>query len=117
MPLDMDALTDRRVFRSTVIVIATGAAAYALWLLADLLLLVFACALIALIFFNLTRWLTDRTHLPFALALGLSVLGILATLTGAFVFFGNSLSAEFAELAQRLPRANSIYPVNERARR
>lgn len=109
MPLDMDALTDRRVFRSTVIVIATGAAAYALWLLADLLLLVFACALIALIFFNLTRWLTDRTHLPFALALGLSVLGILAALTSAFVFFGNSLSAEFTELAQRLPRAWEVF--------
>lgn len=104
-----DARIDRRVFRSTVIVIATAAAAYAIWTLADLLLLVFACALIALIFFNLTRWLTDKTRLPFGIALALSVIGILAALTGAFWFFGNTLAGEFSELAQRLPRAWEVF--------
>jgi len=109
--LDQDALTDRRVFRTTVIVIATAAAAYAMWKLADLLLLVFACALIALIFFNLARWIVDRTGLNFGVALALSVVGILATLTGAFWFFGNSLSNEFSELAQRLPQAWEVFRV------
>lgn len=109
MERDQDTLTDRRVFRTTVIVIATAAAAYALWQLADLLLLVFACALIALIFFNLARWIVDRTGLSFGLALTVSVIGILATLTGAFWFFGNSLSNEFTELAQRLPQAWEVF--------
>ncbi len=107
--MDNDALTDRRVFRTTVIVIATAGAAYALWKLADLLLLVFACALIALIFFNLARWIVDRTGLNFGLALAVSVVGILTALTGAFWFFGNSLSNEFAELAQRLPQAWEVF--------
>jgi predicted PurR-regulated permease PerM len=109
--LDQDALIDRRVFRTTVIIIATAAAAYAMWKLADLLLLVFACALIALIFFNLARWIVDRTGLNFGVALALSVVGILATLVGAFWFFGNSLSNEFSELAQRLPQAWEVFRV------
>ncbi len=109
MQLDNEALTDRRVFRTTVIVIATAGAAYALWKLADLLLLVFACALIALIFFNLARWIVDRTGLNFGLALAVSVIGILTALSGAFWFFGNSLSNEFAELAQRLPQAWEVF--------
>ena len=109
MPLDNDALVDRRVFRTTVIVIATAAAAYGIWRLADLFLLVFACALIALIFFNLARWIVDRTGLNFGIALSLSVVGILAALTGAFWFFGNSLSGEFTELAQRLPAAWEVF--------
>ncbi len=105
MPMSQDAHIDRRVFRTTVIVIATAAAAYAMWRLSDLLLLVFACALIGLIFFNLARWIVERTGLNFGIALALSVVGILATLTGAFWFFGNSLTGEFTELAQRLPQA------------
>ncbi len=109
MPFDNETLIDRRVFRTTVIVISTAAAAYALWRLADLLLLVFACALVALIFFNIARWIAVRTGVHFGIALGLSVLGILATLIGSFWFFGNSLSYEFAELAQRLPAAWEVF--------
>ena len=103
--MSTDHLVDRRVFRTTVIIIATAAAAYAMWRLADLLLLVFACALIALIFLNLARWLSGRTGLGIGLSLGVAVIAILACLTGAFWFFGASLSAEFTELAQRLPAA------------
>ena len=59
----------------------------------------------ALIFFNLARWLVDRTGLGFGLSLALSVIGLLTALTSAFLFFGNSLSGEFAALANRLPQA------------
>lgn len=104
-----DRHIDRRVFRTTVIVIATGAAAYMIWRLADLLLLVFACALIALIFFNIARWLADRTRLGFGISLSIAVTGILAALIGSFWFFGNSLSGEFSELAQRLPAAWVVF--------
>ncbi len=36
---------ERRVFRATVIVLATVAAAYVLWMLVSVLLLLFACSL------------------------------------------------------------------------
>ncbi len=103
--LSPDGIIDRRVFRSTVIVIATLAAAYAIWRLADLLLLVFACGLFGLIFFNLAKVIADRTPLNFALSLTVAVIMILTALTGAFWFFGNSLAGEFAELGSRLPAA------------
>ena len=103
-PLTRDNL-ERRVFRSTVVVLATLAAAYTLWLLVDLLLLLFACALVSLILLTITNLIRRRTRLPFAVALGLTVLGLLAFIVGAFAFFGTTLQGEFAELGARLPAA------------
>ena len=96
---------ERRVFRGTAIVIATAAAAYVLWVLVDLLLLLFACSLVALIFLTVTNALRRRTGMPFGVALAASVIGLLALLAGAFTFFGATIQGEFAELAQRLPQA------------
>jgi predicted PurR-regulated permease PerM len=96
---------ERRVFRATVVVLATIAAAYVLWLLVDLLLLLFACALVSLILLTITNSIRRRTRLPFAVALTATVLGLLALIGGAFAFFGATLQGEFAELATRLPAA------------
>jgi predicted PurR-regulated permease PerM len=73
--------------------------------LVDLLLLLFACSLVSLILLTITNKLRQTTRLPFAVALGVSVLGLLALLIGAFAFFGATLQAEFSELATRLPAA------------
>lgn len=96
---------ERRVFRATVIVLAIGAAAYLLWLLVDLLLLLFACSLVSLILLTITKSIRRYTRLPFGVALGLSVIGLLGLIVGAFTFFGATMQSEFAELAQRLPAA------------
>jgi predicted PurR-regulated permease PerM len=96
---------ERRVFRGTVIVLATTAAAYVLWQLVDVLLLLFACALVSLILLTITNALRRRTGLPFPVALGFTVFGILALLIGAITFFGTTIQGEFAELASRLPAA------------
>jgi len=96
---------ERRVFRATVVVLATVAAAYVLWLLVDLLLLLFACTLVALILLTVTDAIRGRTRLPFGVALALSVLGLLALIVGSFWFFGSTMQGEFAELATRLPQA------------
>jgi predicted PurR-regulated permease PerM len=96
---------ERGVFRATLIVLATTAAAYVLWLLVDVLLLLFACALVSLILLTITNAIRRRARLPFALALGITVLGLLALLGGAFAFFGTTLQGEFTELATRLPAA------------
>ena len=103
-PSPPDSL-ERRTFRATAVVLATVAAAYVLWLLVDLLLLLFACALVALILLTVTNAIRRRTGLPFAAALTLSVLALLALIGGAFAFFGTTMQGEFAELATRLPSA------------
>jgi predicted PurR-regulated permease PerM len=96
---------ERRVFRATAVVLATLAGAYVLWLLVDLLLLLFACALVSLIFLTISNAIRRRTHLPFAVALGITVFGLLGIIVGAFAFFGTTLQGEFAELGNRLPAA------------
>ena len=96
---------ERRVFRGTAIVLATLAGAYMLWLLVDLLLLLFACALVSLILLTITNAVRRRTRLPFGVALALAVLGLLVLIGGAFAFFGTTLQGEFAELSTRLPGA------------
>jgi predicted PurR-regulated permease PerM len=96
---------ERKVFRATAVFIATCVGAYLLWVLVDVLLLLFACSLVALIFLTMTHALRRRTGLPFGVALGVSVLGTLALLVGAFFFFGTTMQSEFAELGQRLPAA------------
>lgn len=106
-----DQRVDRRVFRTTVIVLATIAGVYAVWRLSELLLLVFACALVALIFFDGANWISKHARLGFGLSLALAVLSIVASLIGAFWFFGQSLGSEFAVLAQRLPAAWATFQV------
>lgn len=106
---------ERRVFRATVVVLATVAAAYILWLLVDLLLLVFACALVALILLTITDAIRARTRLPFGVALTVAVLGLLALIVGSFWFFGSTMQGEFAELATRLPQAWSDFQARLRA--
>lgn len=94
-----------RIFRATAIVLATAAAAYVLWLLVDLLLLLFACALVSLILLTITNAIRRRAPLPFAAALLLTVVGIVALLGSAIMFFGSTMQTEFAELGTRLPAA------------
>ena len=103
-PAPRDSL-ERRVFRATAVFLATCVGAYVLYILMDVLLLLFACSLVALIFLTMTHALRRRTGLPFGVALGISVLGTLALLVGAFWFFGTTLQGEFALLAQQLPSA------------
>ena len=96
---------ERRVFRATAAVLATTAAAYVLWLLVDVLLLLFACSLVALILLTVAKGIRRRVPMPFGVALAISVVGLLALIVGAFFFFGTTLQGEFAELATRLPAA------------
>ena len=94
-----------RVFRATAVFLATIAAAYTLWLLVDLLLLLFACALVSLILLSMTKTFRRHTKLPFGLSLALSVLALLLVVGGAIAFFGATMQGEFAELTTRLPAA------------
>ena len=96
---------ERRVFRATIVVLLTLAGAYVVWLLVDLLLLLFACALVSLILLTFTNAIRRRTRLPFGVSLALVVVLLLALIGGAVTFFGATMQTEFAELATRLPAA------------
>lgn len=96
---------ERRVFRATAVVLATVAAAYVIWLLVDLLLLLFACALVSLILLTITNAIRRTSGIPFGVSLVLTVVGLLALIGGAITFFGTTMQGEFAELATRLPAA------------
>ncbi|WP_300973563.1 AI-2E family transporter [Sphingomonas sp. LHG3406-1] len=96
---------ERRVFRATVVFLATCVAAYLIYVLIDVLLLLFACSLVALIFLTMTNAIRRRTGIPFGVALGASVLTLLGVLVGAFTFFGTTMQGEFTTLAQQLPAA------------
>ena len=104
LPPARDTL-ERRVFRATAVVLATITAAYVIWLLVDLLLLLFACALVSLILLTLTNVIRRNSGLPFSVSLTLAVIGLLGVIGGAVWFFGATLQGEFAELATRLPSA------------
>jgi len=96
---------DSRIFRATVIILATVAAAYLLWKLVDLLLLIFACALTALILVTIANLVRRKLPMPYGLAMTLTVAVIAAVLGGAFWFFGATMTAQFTDLAVRLPGA------------
>lgn len=96
---------ERRIFRSSLVVLATFGSAYVLWKLVDVLLLLFACALVSLILLTTTNALRRRVPMPFGAALALTILGLLALIGGAITFFGATIQGEFAELATRLPAA------------
>jgi predicted PurR-regulated permease PerM len=96
---------ERRIFRGTVIVLATITGSYLLWLLVDLLLLLFACALVSLILLTLTNAVRRRTPLPFGAALMLSVVAVIALIAGVFTLFSTTMHAEFTEFGRRLPAA------------
>ncbi|HEX8554382.1 MAG TPA: AI-2E family transporter [Sphingomonas sp.] len=104
LPPARDTL-ERRVFRATVVVLATTAAAYVVWLLVDVLLLLFACALVSLILLTITNRIRRHLGLPFGFALALAIVGLLTLIGGAVWFFGATMQGEFAELATRLPSA------------
>ena len=83
---------ERRVFRATAVVILTVAAAYVLWMLVDLLLLLFACTLVSLILLTGTHALRARIRLPFSVALAVTVILFIALIGGAFAFFVSGVS-------------------------
>lgn len=96
---------DRRVFKATIIIVSTLAAAYVTWRLVDLLLLLFACMLTALILLTLTNLVRRKLPMPFGVALTLTILALFSIVGGAFLFFGATMTAQFDLLADQLPAA------------
>ncbi len=97
-------LSEAQFIRRTLIVIALVALAFFLWMLRDVLLMVFGAVVVATLFRSLAVQY-QRLRVPQGLALTLSVLTVFAIVGGAMALFGQQLLAQTEGLAQALPKA------------
>jgi predicted PurR-regulated permease PerM len=96
-------LDDWHLFRHALIVMAAIGIAVMAWRLAELLILLFASILAALMFHDLAMGLKRRLKLPFGIALALAVLLPLSVILLVFGLFGNFMVGQFNTLADQLP--------------
>ncbi|WP_439544635.1 AI-2E family transporter [Sandarakinorhabdus sp.] len=94
-----------RWFRRTLAVMAGIALALTAWHLKQLVLVLFAAALMGLMFSDFTALLQRWLRLPFALALTAAILIPLAALVVIFGLFGTLMVEQFILLADRFPPA------------
>jgi len=95
--------TDWRLFRHTLVVMAAIGIAVMVWQLAQLLILLFASVLAALLFHDLALSLKRWLKLPISAALALAVLLPLSAIIAVFGLFGNLMLGQFETLAEQLP--------------
>ena len=94
-----------RWFRRTLAVMAGIALALAAWQLQQLVLILFAAALIGLMLNDFTVLLQRWLRLPFAVALAAAILIPLIVLLVVFGLFGSLMVEQFIILAERFPLA------------
>jgi predicted PurR-regulated permease PerM len=94
-----------RWFRRTLAVMAGIGVALTIWQLQNLVLVLFASALVGLMLSDFTALLQRRLRLPFALALAAAVLIPTAILVVIFGLFGTLMVEQFIILADRFPAA------------
>jgi predicted PurR-regulated permease PerM len=94
-----------RQFQAGLVFMAAVGAALLLWQLSDLLLLVFACGLVAMMIYGFADVLRRRLRLPFVVAFLAAVIGPLAFVTAAFGLFGAAMAQQFEILIAALPGA------------
>jgi predicted PurR-regulated permease PerM len=97
-------LSEAQFIRRVLIVIALVALALLLWLLRDVLLLVFGAVVTSTLFLSLADQF-KRLRLSPGLALTMSVLTIFAIVGGAMALFGAQLADQTESLSQALPKA------------
>lgn len=96
---------DWRLFRQALVVMAAIGIAVLAWQLVQVLLLLFASALAALMFHDFALQLMRRLRLPFGAALALAVLLPLGLVIIVFTLFGSLMIDQFTLLSQQLPVA------------
>jgi len=87
------------------VVMAAIGFALVTWQLTQLLLLLFAALLAAMMFHGFTKLIQQRLKLPFALSLAVAVLLPLTILLIVFGLFGSLMVDQFSELSKQLPVA------------
>lgn len=75
------------------------------WRIADILLLVFASVLLALLLRGLADWIARRTGAPIAVGLGAAIGLILLAAIGSLWLFGAEIAGQFDHLTRMVPDA------------
>lgn len=94
-----------RWFRRTLAVMAGIGVAVVIWQLQQLVLVLFASALVGLMLSDFAQLLQRRLRLPFALAIAAAVLIPLSVLAVIFGLFGTMMVEQFIILSQQFPTA------------
>lgn len=92
-------------FRAGLLFMAAAGTAVVIWQLSQLLLVLFACVLVAVMVSRLAGTLKKKLHLPYLLAFLLAIILPLTFITAAFGLFGVQMAAQFDLLVQSLPAA------------
>lgn len=98
-------LTLREFTLRLLIAAAVTGLALLLWRIADVLLLAFGAALVAVLLRSIAAPISERAGVREPIALAASVLLVASVLAGTGWLFGHELSSQFDELLRRLPRA------------
>jgi predicted PurR-regulated permease PerM len=96
---------DRAFVRRLLITIAILAVVLAAWRVAQVLLLVFASVLVAILFQALAAPVSRHAGVPPRLALALAVAGVVALVAGSMWLFGSEFAAQLRVLRDALPAA------------
>ena len=105
LPLGDGRMAGPGPFRSGLLFMAAAGIAVVIWQLAQLLLVLFACVLVAVMVSRLAGTLRKWLRLPYPIAFVLAILLPLAFIIGAFVLFGVQMAGQFDLLVQSLPTA------------
>jgi predicted PurR-regulated permease PerM len=100
-----DATFVRRLF----IVFAVGALALLIWYLADVLLLVFAAVLVALLLHSIAAPIDRRTGIGDTAALAIAALIVTLVIAVAVFLFGTEIRNQTIKLAETLPEAWELF--------
>lgn len=96
---------DQAFVRRLLITITIGILLVAAWQVVDVLLLVFAATLLAILLQAIAGPIHRRAHAPPRVALVLAVLGLVALLGGSMWLFGSEVAEQLRVLRDALPRA------------
>ncbi|MEI9900546.1 MAG: hypothetical protein WDN31_10970 [Hyphomicrobium sp.] len=107
MPTPKPNMSEADFVRRVLIVLAIGAAAAVLYLLSDILLLIFGAVLVAVVLRSIARPLEQATSLGPQLSLAVAGLGLAALIVGVGMLFGAQIKDQLALLLERLPAATA----------
>ena len=95
------------------VIVILGAVALVVWALADVVLLVFMAALLAIILRGVSGWLAERTGAPFKLMLAIVSLAFTGLLLALLYFIGPRLVSQtqalFEQLSQTIDHLHATY--------
>jgi predicted PurR-regulated permease PerM len=104
--------SDARFVRRSLIVISLVAAAFLLWKVRTVVVLLFGAVMVATIFRAIAEMLHERCRLPNRLAVLLSVLLVVAVIGLVAWLIGSQVSEQGEQLADALPQAAHIIDQN-----